>query len=82
MARMQDPVWTLGTPPATRELSMLVEVTDGDRFGLAQYRRPLPSAEIPGAWLNEDGLNLGWEPTHWRIVAGRHTYDLEGSGSV
>lgn len=77
MTKIPPPIWTLGTPPASRELSMLVEVTDGDLVGLAQYRRPLPKAEIPGAWLNEDGMTLDWQPTHWRKLGDRPTYDLE-----
>lgn len=64
--------WTIGTPRARRGSSPVVEVTDGDRQARAWCcfpRRDLDIAPVMPVWLDESGVQLTWQPTHWRPAA-------------
>lgn len=64
--------WTIGTPRARRGSSQVVEVTDGDRQARAWCsfpRRDLDMAPVVPIWLDENGVQLAWQPTHWRPAA-------------
>lgn len=73
--------WTIGTPRARRGSSQVVEVTDGDKQARAWCsfpRRALDIAAVAPVWLDETGVELTWQPTHWRpatVIA--ETFEVE-----
>lgn len=61
--------WQLGVPPVLGALSEDVEVTDGDLVISARYRPARliePGEMVPDAWLDAEGREIDWQPTHWR----------------
>ncbi len=61
--------WTMGAPRLRRGSSQLVEVTDGNRSARAWCSVPSgdpASKPVAPIWLDEEGVPLGWQPTHWR----------------
>ena len=74
----------MGTPRSPRGSSAVVEVTDGDKQARAWCRfarRDLDIAQVVPVWLDECGVPLTWQPTHWRpataIAATADTFEVE-----
>ncbi|AMJ60950.1 hypothetical protein [Bosea sp. PAMC 26642] len=61
-------IWSMGVPQVRKDVSDVVEVTDGTMLARARYR---PAGQIweTAAWVHEDGkVALMWRPTHWRTA--------------